>query len=70
MRIDRLRAARCLLLLSLLSWLAIADARPLKVAVEGNYEPFSYHDARGRLTGFDVQIAEALCQEMAVSCMI
>lgn len=70
MRIDLLRAARCLLLLSLLSWLAIADARPLKVAVEGNYEPFSYHDARGRLTGFDVQIAEALCQEMAVSCMI
>ncbi|MCL7463391.1 hypothetical protein [Pseudomonas sp. NW5] len=40
MRICHLRGARCLLLLSLLSWLAIADARPLKVAVEGNYEPF------------------------------
>ncbi|WP_375057381.1 transporter substrate-binding domain-containing protein [Zobellella sp. DQSA1] len=40
----------------------------LVVATEGTYPPFSYHDERGRLTGFDVDIALALCQAMAAEC--
>ncbi len=41
---------------------------PLRVATEGSYPPFSYFDTHGQLTGFDVDIALALCQEMQRSC--
>ncbi len=40
----------------------------LRLAVEGSYPPFSELDAKGRLKGFDVDIANALCAELAVRC--
>ena len=30
----------------------------LKIATEGTYSPYSYHDKSDKLTGFDVDIAE------------
>ncbi|PSJ46484.1 ABC transporter substrate-binding protein [Zobellella endophytica] len=45
---------------------ALADR--LVVATEGAYPPFSYIDEQGRLTGFDVDIALALCRAMAAEC--
>lgn len=33
---------------------------------EGTYVPFTYEDATGRLTGFDVDIAVAIAQRLGV----
>jgi len=36
----------------------------LRVATEGTYAPFSYHDEKGDLTGYDVEVAKAVAQKM------
>ncbi|WP_075182061.1 cystine ABC transporter substrate-binding protein [Pantoea sp. 1.19] len=38
----------------------------LLVGLEGTYPPFSFQDERGRLTGFEVDFANALAQHMGV----
>lgn len=49
------------------SWGAAAgDA--LRVAVLNNSPPMSYQDADGRLTGFNVDLARALCEAIAARC--
>lgn len=40
----------------------------LSVAVLQNYPPFSYTDAQGNLTGFDVEFAAALCRQLRATC--
>jgi arginine/ornithine transport system substrate-binding protein len=50
-----------------------ADAKEWKevrVATEGAYEPFNWVDKDGKLRGFDVDIANALCERMKVKCAI
>lgn len=47
---------------------AQAADQPLKVAVLENSPPMSFRDDNGRLTGFSVEIARALCEEMRVQC--
>lgn len=47
-----------------------AGAESLRIATEGAYPPFNFVDASGELQGFDVDIAKALCAEMAVECEI
>ena len=57
----------------LFAWLPAdsdADERPLRVAVIGNSPPMSYEDERGRLVGFNIEMAEALCQTMRVRCKL
>ena len=34
----------------------------------GAYPPFSWTDASGEIKGFDIDLANALCQQMAVRC--
>ena len=41
----------------------------IKIATEGVYPPFNYIE-NGELTGFDVDIAHALCAKMEVTCEI
>ena len=43
---------------------AIQAAGVLKVGTEGTYAPFTYHDESGKLTGFDVEIAEAIASKL------
>lgn len=38
----------------------------LLVGTEGTYPPFTYHDESGKLTGFDVEIAEEIASRLGV----
>ena len=38
----------------------------LRVGCEGTYPPFNFRDARGELTGYDVDIANAIAQKLGV----
>ncbi|GAA6141049.1 ABC transporter substrate-binding protein [Hydrogenophaga sp. 5NK40-0174] len=40
----------------------------LRVAIDPTYEPFTYKTPDGKPTGFDVDIAEALCAEIQYKC--
>ena len=42
----------------------------LRIGTEGAYAPFNYTNADGTLGGFDIEIANALCAEMNVTCEI
>ena len=45
-----------------------AAAEDLKICVEGAYPPFSETTASGDVVGFDIDMAEAMCGAMGVSC--
>jgi polar amino acid transport system substrate-binding protein len=47
------------------SWLAA-----LRVITEPDYPPFNYYDEEGQLTGFNVDLAHALCRELGVTCEV
>ena len=44
----------------------IKDAGVINVGLEGTYPPFSFVDADGKLTGFEVEFSEALAKELGV----
>lgn len=46
------------------------SAEQVRIAVDGSYAPFAMVDQDGQLKGFDIDIAAALCQAMAVDCKI
>ena len=45
-----------------------AEDKVLKIGTEGAYPPFNNLTSDGKLVGFDVDIAQALCDEMKVKC--
>lgn len=45
-------------------------AETLRIATEGYYAPFNYFDDSGALAGFDVDIANALCEVLGAKCVI
>jgi arginine/ornithine transport system substrate-binding protein len=47
-----------------------ADLSKLRVGVEGAYPPFSTVGPDGKLQGFDIDIANALCTEMKSRCTL
>ncbi len=47
---------------------AARAADTVRIGVEGNYPPFSQVSADGTLSGFDIDIANALCAKMDVTC--
>ena len=55
----------------LFSALAVAgDWDKIRIGVEGAYPPFSSVTASGELVGFDIDIANALCDEMGAECTL
>ncbi len=47
-----------------------ADAPKLRIGVEGAYPPFSSVGADGKIVGFDIDIANALCAQMKAQCTL
>lgn len=45
---------------------AIKSAGVLKIGTEGTYAPFTFHDGEGKLVGFDVEIGEAVAENLGV----
>ncbi|MGL4490482.1 MAG: ABC transporter substrate-binding protein [Rhizobiaceae bacterium] len=45
-------------------------ADKIKIATEGAYPPFNSVTADGKIVGFDIDIANALCEKMKVECEI
>ncbi|BCD85369.1 cystine transporter subunit [Pseudomonas solani] len=44
----------------------IKEKGSVKVGLEGTYPPFNFQDESGKLTGFEVEFAEALAKELGV----
>jgi arginine/ornithine transport system substrate-binding protein len=67
------RSFKASLLLAALAFTVGAQAQTagkLRVGVEGNYPPFSQLGADGKLSGFDIDIANAVCAQMKVECQL
>jgi polar amino acid transport system substrate-binding protein len=63
-----MRLLHAMVLVCVLGAVSAAWAEPLRIATEGAYPPFNYFDEQGELTGFDVEIAKALCTAMQREC--
>lgn len=48
--------------------LSAKEWKKIRIGVEGAYPPFSYITPDGKLTGFDIDIAWALCKQMNAEC--
>ncbi|MGV8894784.1 MAG: ABC transporter substrate-binding protein [Burkholderiaceae bacterium] len=46
-----------------------ADMKELRVGQDPTYEPFEYKTPNGKLVGFEVDVANALCTEMKMKCV-
>ena len=44
----------------------IKESGELKVAIEGTYSPYTYHDEDNNIVGYDVEIAEAVAEKLGV----
>ena len=47
-----------------------ADASTLRIGVEGAYPPFSSLGTDGKLKGFDIDIANAICDRLKLKCVL
>ena len=65
-----MRTLLAALALSLIAATPALAAEKLRIATTGGYPPFSFANEAGEMTGFDVDIALALCAELGAECEI
>lgn len=46
------------------------DWKKIRIATEGAYPPFNLVDADGKLAGFEIDLANALCEQMKAKCTL
>ncbi|CAN7473891.1 ABC transporter substrate-binding protein [Pararhizobium sp. LjRoot238] len=69
MRISRrLAMAASAAVFALMAGTAMAEGEKIVIGTEGAYPPFNNLESDGSLTGFDIDIAKALCEEMKAEC--
>ncbi|CAN7356074.1 ABC transporter substrate-binding protein [Pararhizobium sp. LjRoot235] len=69
MRISRrLAMAASAAVFALMASTAMAAGEKIVIGTEGAYPPFNNLESDGSLTGFDIDIAKALCEEMKAEC--
>jgi len=63
-------AAYAVIFGALIAWSAAAGARAdhLRIGTEGSYRPWNMADANGHVTGFDADVANAVCQKIGAQC--
>ncbi len=61
-------ASFALAALMMVAGVAQAQEQNLRIAFDVPYAPFEYKDDDGELTGFEVELAEAMCKEMEANC--
>ncbi len=44
----------------------VKEKGALVIATEGTWAPWTYHDERGELVGFDIEVAKAVCDKLGV----
>ncbi len=54
----------------LLSPLLVQAAEPLRIATDATYPPFEYVDTAGKVAGFEVDFAYAVCKAMKTACEV
>lgn len=47
-----------------------AEGQTIRIATEGAYPPFNYTNNDGSLGGFDVDVANAVCEQMKANCEV
>jgi polar amino acid transport system substrate-binding protein len=67
---NRLKRSFVAVTLLIVGTFSAGAAEKLKIATEGAYPPFNSMTADGKVVGFDVDIANALCEKMKVECEI
>ncbi|WP_372609909.1 transporter substrate-binding domain-containing protein [Halomonas sp.] len=47
---------------------ASAEVRDIRIGVDVPYEPMEFRTPEGELTGFDIELGDALCAEIGIQC--
>lgn len=48
----------------------LSDMERIRFVTDDDYPPFNYRDEDGALTGFNVDLARAICEELSVECEV
>ena len=70
MKINKKLIATLSLTVAALTATAAQASDKVRIATEGAWAPFNFIDSSGKAQGFDVDIANALCEKMKVECEI
>lgn len=70
MVLNRIASISVLALAALLALPATAQDQPLSIAITDSAPPFAYRDEQGNLKGFNVDLVNALCQQLQRKCSL